>query len=553
MTKADTPRRAAPAAGDVVSGRVSDVSGGQVAIGDKVVQIDAHGGAQVVINEGVTVQITRRDPPILRPAPAFPGLIGRTSEITTVRSSLQVGRSVEVIGPSGMGKTALLRVVSNAVRPDPTPDGIVAVPPRLGVPETLSYLFDACYEGTRRMVPRREELTSALADLRLLVVLDDPLLDRESLDQLRLALPASLFLTSAHEQRIYHDVDGVALSGMSPEEGVALIESYVGRSLTERERTVGVRVNDVLAGTPLELVRFASLVRAAPDGDLVSVARGFGVDAQPADVLVAVQRSTSAAEDAVLHALAAFAAPVGASLVAAMSGRRDAGELLTRLAERGLVGGDDLAGWRLREQQVAPPEDRQRAAEVLSSWIRDRSVPEEVAAEIPAITAVLEAAQHDQRWDDVVMLAAAAERPLALASRWAAWEATLHSGLAAARSVADAPSERFFSHQLEVVRTAMAPPVQPPPVQPPPRRRPRQPGETVHTPTPRARRPATPRNHPGGTGGAEWAQEPWSLSASSLWWCWWPSRCRIVTVLNLQFHPLLPASPPPSSPSARWR
>ena len=246
MTEADTPRRAAPAAGDVVSGRVSDVSGGQVAIGDKVVQIDAHGGAQVVINEGVAVQITRRDPPILRPAPAFPGFIGRTSEITTVRSSLQAGRSVEVIGPSGIGKTALLRVVSNAVRPDPTPDGIVAVPPRLGVPETLSYLFDACYEGTRRMVPRREELTSALADLRLLVVLDDPLLDRESLDQLRLALPASLFLTSAHEQRIYHDVDGVALSGMSPEEGVALIESYVGRSLTERERTVGVRVNDVL-------------------------------------------------------------------------------------------------------------------------------------------------------------------------------------------------------------------------------------------------------------------------------------------------------------------
>jgi len=469
MSDASTPRRP-PGPGDVVSGRVSNVSGGQVAVGNKVVQIDAHGGAHVVVNEGVAVQVTRRDPPILRPAPAFPGFIGRASDIAAVSASLQGGRSVEVVGPSGIGKTALLRVISNAGGPDPTPDGVVAVPPRLGVAETLNYLFDACYEGTRRMVPRREELTSALTDLRLLVVLDDPLLDRESLDQLRLALPASLFLTSAHEQRIYRDVDGVALAGMSPEEGVALIEAYVGRSLTDRERSVGVRVNEVLGGTPLELVRFASLVRAATDGDLVSVARGFGVDAQPADVLVAVQRSTSAAEDAVLRALAAFAAPVGASLVAAMSGQRDAGELLTRLADRGLVGGDDLQGWRLREHQVVQPEDRRRAAEVLSGWIRHRTVPEEVAAEIPAITAVLEAAQHDQRWDDAVTVAAAAERPLALSSRWAAWEATLRSGLAAAKSAGDAPSERFFAHQLEVVRSAMAPPsAQPAPPEEPPR------------------------------------------------------------------------------------
>lgn len=479
MSDASTPRRPSPGSGDVVSGRVSNVSGGQVAIGNKVVQIDAHGGAFVVVNEGEAVQVTRRHPPILRPAPAFPGFIGRDHDIAAIRASLQGRRSVEVIGPSGIGKTALLRVISNAARPDPTPDGVIAVPPRLGVPETLNYLFDACYEGTRRMVPRREELTSALADLRLLVVLDDPSLDRESLDQLRLALPASLLLTSAHEQRIYRDVDGVALAGMSPDEGVALIETYVGRSLTERERSVGVRVNEVLSGTPLELVRFASLVRAATDGDLVSVARGFGVDAQPADVLVAVQRSTSVAEDAVVRALAAFAAPVGASLVAAMSGQRDAGELLTRLADRGLVGGDDLQGWRLREHQAVQPEDRRRAAEVLSGWIRHRSVPEEVAAEIPAITAVLDAAQHDQRWDDAVTVAAAAERPLALASRWAAWEATLRSGLAAAKSAGDAPSERFFAHQLEVVRSAMAPPsAEPVPPERPPR--PADEGEQEH-------------------------------------------------------------------------
>jgi len=43
-----------------VSGQVSDVSGGQVAIGDKVVQID--GGAHVVFNDCLAMQITRRPP-----------------------------------------------------------------------------------------------------------------------------------------------------------------------------------------------------------------------------------------------------------------------------------------------------------------------------------------------------------------------------------------------------------------------------------------------------------------------------------------------------------
>jgi energy-coupling factor transporter ATP-binding protein EcfA2 len=450
---------------------VSDVSGGQVAIGDRVVQIDAHGAAHVVINEGTAVTITRRRSPTMRPAPPFAGMVGRAQELARISTSLQQGRSVEVVGPSGIGKTVLLRAASNARLPESAHDGVIAVPAQIGVPESLNYVFDACYEGTRRMVPRREELASALAELHLLVVIDDPLLDRESLDQLRLSLPGSLLLLSAHEQRIYRDVDALMLSGLPEQDGVALIEAYVGRTLTERERSVGVRVCEVLHGTPLELVRFASLVRSETDGDLVSVARGFGVDAQPEDVLVAVQRSTTVDEDAVLAALAAFGAPVGASLVAAMSGRPDAGEVLVRLAERGLVGGDDLQGWRRRDQYAVPPEERQRAAVVLTLWIQRRTVVEEVAGELPAINSVLASSLRDQRWADVIALAAAAERPLALSSRWSAWETTLQSGLRAARSAGDTASARFFAHQLQVMQSAMAPPPStptPPPTPPPP-------------------------------------------------------------------------------------
>lgn len=456
MSDPRQPPPASPGRGDAVSGRVSDVSGGQVAIGNKIVQIDATQGAQVVINEGAEVTITRRPSPVMRPAPAFGGLIGRRHELAAIAAALEAGRSVEVVGPSGIGKTSVLRAASNGPLPGCAPDGVVAVPAQLGVAESLSYVFDACYEGARRVVPRREELTSSLQTLRLVVVLDDPGLDREALDLLRQALPSSVFLLSAHEQRIYTGSDVVTLAGLPDDDGVALIAAAVGRPLTDREVNVGVRVTQVLRGTPLELVRFASLVRSDTNGDLVSVARGFGVDAQPADVLMAVQRSTTTAEDSALAALAAFGAPVGASLVAAMSGRADAGELLTTLAERGLVTGDDLQGWRLRERQPPPPEDRHRAAVVLTEWILERDVPEEVAGEIPAIVSVLESCQRDQRWDDAVSLAAAAERPLALAARWSAWEQTLETGLGAAEQAHDPASARFFAHQLEVVREAQS-------------------------------------------------------------------------------------------------
>jgi hypothetical protein len=439
----------------LVHGQVSDVSGGQVAVGGRIFQIDAASGAHVVINADTEALVVRRPMPVMRPSPPFPGLVGRSSELAAIRQAVAAGSSVEVVGDSGVGKTSLLRVAANAPLGAQTPDGVVAVPAQLGVQETLNYLFDACYQGTRRVVPRREELVDSLQALTLLVVLDDPELTREHVEALRQALASSVLLLSAREARIVDGIEQLTLDGLPDDDGVVLIERAVGRDLSDRERNVAARVNQVLNGTPLELVRFASLVRES-DGDLVSVARGFGVDAKPADVLHAVQRSVSDDEGAMLAALAAFDAPVGAGPLAAFTGQAAAGELLIALARRGLVQGDDLQGWRARAAEPAPPEHRRRAAGVLTEWVQQRSVPEEVAAEIPVINAVLAAARSDGRWLDAVRLAAAAERPLALAGRWGAWEQVLQAGLSAAEAAGDAASARFFTHQLTVREDALS-------------------------------------------------------------------------------------------------
>lgn len=490
----DSPDSPRPGAGAGVDGRVSNVSGGQVAVGGRIFQIDAAEGAHVVINADAQVTITRRQPPVRRPSPAMPEFVGRTAELARIRQSLRSGHSLEVHGPSGIGKTALLRAASNAPLTEASPDGVVAVPARLGVPESLNYLFDACYQGTRRFVPRREELASSLQDLRLLVVLDDPGLVREEIDALRQAMPAARFLLAAEQQRVFTGVDGLALGGLPDEDGVRLIENGVGHPLSGHERDVAARVCHVLHGTPLELVRFAALASSG-DGDLVGVARGFGVDATPHDMLVAVQRSTSADDDAVLASLAAFDAPVGASLVASFTGLTSAGRVLSELAQRGLVQGDDLQGWRPRVEHPAPPEDRRRAATVLTHWARQRTVPEEVAAEIPALMSVLRVAAQDHRWDDAVALASAAERPLALAGRWAAWEEILRSGVSAARAADDAASVRFFQHQLTAMRDAIqgaTPPPHEPPADEPPAHEPPPPAAPPPPDTP----PPSPNPYP---------------------------------------------------------
>ena len=432
-----------------------------------MLQIDAERGAYVVINADADVQVVRRTPPVLRPAPAFPDLVGRAAEMHRIRAALSSGSSVEVFGPSGVGKTTLVRAASNAPLPSTTPDGVVAVPARLGVQDTLTYLFDSCYQGTHRIVPRWEELAESLHGLQLLVVLDDSTLERDDVDSLRSALPSSLILLAGPEQRLFGGADSLPLGGLPVADGVALIESRAGRLLSEHEREVAARVCEVLHGTPLELVRFAALVRR-DQADLESVARGFGIDARPEDLLRAVRRSTSDAEDAVLAALVAFEAPVGAGPIAAFTGQPYTGEILVALARRGLVQGDDLRGWQSRERLPAPPEDRHRAATALIGWARQRTVPEEVAAETPAIAAAMSTAREDRRFVDAIVLAAAVESALALAGRWAAWGDTLRAGLDASTRAGDAASGRFFTHQLAVLDDAMSAPPQPAPIPPTP-------------------------------------------------------------------------------------
>ena len=467
MSDLGGPTPPAPAGWDSVRGQVSGVSGGQVAVGGRVLQVDAERGAYVVINADADVQVVRRTPPVLRPAPAFPDLVGRAAEMHRIRAALSSGSSVEVFGPSGVGKTTLVRAASNAPLPSTTPDGVVAVPARLGVQDTLTYLFDSCYQGTHRIVPRWEELAESLHGLQLLVVLDDSTLERDDVDSLRSALPSSLILLAGPEQRLFGGADSLPLGGLPVADGVALIESRAGRLLSEHEREVAARVCEVLHGTPLELVRFAALVQG-DQADLESVARGFGIDARPEDLLRAVRRSTSDAEDAVLAALVAFEAPVGAGPIAAFTGQPYTGEILVALARRGLVQGDDLRGWQSRERLPAPPEDRHRAATALIGWARQRSVPEEVAAETPAIAAAMSTAREDRRFVDAIVLAAAVESALALAGRWAAWGDTLRAGLDASTRAGDAASGRFFTHQLAVLDDAMSAPPQPAPIPPTP-------------------------------------------------------------------------------------
>jgi hypothetical protein len=78
----------------------------------------------------------------------------------------------------------------------------------------------------------------SLRDEQALVVLDDVDLEREEVEALMNAAPASEFLSAATERRLWSGGRTIALRGLPPEEALALIERELGRSLGEEDRTI---------------------------------------------------------------------------------------------------------------------------------------------------------------------------------------------------------------------------------------------------------------------------------------------------------------------------
>ncbi|MET9884336.1 ATP-binding protein [Streptomyces sp. NPDC006430] len=420
-------------------------------------------------------------PPVLPGSAALARpLLAREEERDRLVRLLGRGRSVRLTGAPGSGRSALLDAVA-AHCANLAPDGVVRLSGygHQQPGELLHALYATVYEASEER-PGRTQLLARVRDIGAIVILDDLEMGGAPLDELLRATPECAYLLAATPDTRAPSEDShleeVFLGGLGRADCVELLETGIGRPLTEEETAWAADLRFASEGLPLRFVQAAALLRQrdernlapAEDDDeepgvfeerprdaefvpLPTLAEG----AAPAELLASrVSESARAAlriacalggempHHAHLpalvgdtHADAAVAELLGCGLLTPVGPRFRLAEGVARQLEE--AGFGDTAA-----------EEARTAARHYAWWTGHASVtPERVAAEADAVLAALAGADVVA----AVLLARTAAPAFAASRHWEAWERVLRSGAEAARKAGEVAEQAYFHHEIGVL------------------------------------------------------------------------------------------------------
>jgi hypothetical protein len=449
----------------------ADLSGavisGQVAIGEHIVQIHAEHGAIVNYRPPVDRPVPRaRHTPVRRLPRAFDALVGRGELLSEMHSALAGGGPAELVGEPGIGKTSLLRNVSHHLA-ELQPHGVIYTVAR-GLPpnDVLQFLFESFYDcGGEAVVATPEELSRLLGDRQALIVIDDLDLKREELEWVMNLVPGSIFVWASPDRRLWGEGQSFEVAGLDDAAALTLLEREMGRALAPEMSSGLLQWCRALGSSPLRILQVGALVRSgvitAGAISTGAITTGPGELARGAlDQLLAGQLSE--ADRRVISPLTAVAkVPVPTEAIAAASGVNGAAELLAGLEDQHVVESHSprytLAGDPGPALTSSPgPEDaaelaeRARAAlvELFAGRGGDLNADPQRLADAELVLALIREAQRRESLEDVLALAHAGDRALALSAHWGSWRIALEAALDAAITRGATAEEAWARHQL---------------------------------------------------------------------------------------------------------
>ena len=451
-------RVSAAMAGESIHAQAGVELGGWIAVGGYILQIGSiHGGAVRVALPEERPRVTARPSPVLlRPQP-FPELLDRETEVEAATKVLGDPSALEVVGPPGIGKTALLRRLAFSPATRLCPAGVVYLQ-AAGVcaADLLIDLFRAFHDTSAPYRPAEMEIRRDLGGRRALVIVDDlgPLSDVE-LRTLLDAAPESTLIFASTERRLFGEGRSLLLGGLPDDAACALMERELGRALAGGERSSASSVVHAAGGHPLRVLQAAVFARekAMSLGDLALLLDAPRAFDRVADELVA---RASPDEARVLVVLATVAGlELAGHHVGVIAGLPDPAPALASLVKRGLV---EAREGRYRSSRVVASavertrdlrEARATALEHFARWAAERSekgwpIDRDAAAIVALARAALAAGQAIES----LGLVRAAEGALAIAARWGAWRDLLATAHEAARATGDKASAAWALHQI---------------------------------------------------------------------------------------------------------
>ncbi|MFF4658992.1 fibronectin type III domain-containing protein [Streptomyces sp. NPDC001381] len=451
---------------------------GQVVVGSRnVVQtvvVNAARGSSVMVRPEGPPQVERRGRPVGRALPGrIPALLGRERELARFDDWLSEGHPVQVYGPPGVGKSALLRRVAadRAARPG---GGDVIYLPATGLPveDVVQDLFHACFE-TEGYKPDHARVRRLMGAVRALLVVDDFQGAPEDLAALVDAAPGCEVVVACAERIAWDGARALRLDGLAEEHALALLARELGRPLRGGEPEAARGLITTVRGHPLTLVQTAGAVAALERGHAATTPdageepeseaglAGTGFDVHQSALAVGLAGRLSDEAGKLLRLLRAFEPfSLSPALLTALAGGVERAAV-TELESLALVVCDST-GYRvvgrfaeLVAERSGTVRGAAEFASPLADWIRTAAARREVAGEAAAICHVLTAAARAGDHAAVRDLARAAAPVFARTLRWGTWRQVLEFGLEAARALGSAEDEAYFSREEQVRRRGL--------------------------------------------------------------------------------------------------